>query len=112
MVWENVADIDLFQGLRAPASDRERRYFRRQPHTQQNRLPYLRPSSPGVHGLRWQDRSALMARNDPALGRLLAPAPHVTYLGTLNQRNGGRNWQELGRDHPITSTNTQRACFQ
>lgn len=97
IVWENVADIDLFQGLRAPASARERRAIF---------VGNLTPSkidfsifeaiiAKGVRLALAGPFSIDGTKRDPALTRLLA-SPHVTYLGTLNQQEMaveiGKSW--------------------
>lgn len=97
MVWENVADIELFQSLCAPAARRERRAI------------FVGNLTPGKINFAILEaivskgvRLALAGpfnidgtKRDPALNRLLA-SPLVTYLGTLNQQDMaveiGKSW--------------------
>jgi glycosyltransferase involved in cell wall biosynthesis len=97
LVWENVADIELFQSLSAPPARRERRAI------------FVGNLTPGkinfaiLEGIiRKGVRLALAGpfsidgtKRDPALSRLLA-SPLVTYLGTLNQQEMaaeiGKSW--------------------
>lgn len=97
MVWENVADIDLFQRMSAPVGARERRAIF---------VGNLTPSkidfaifeaiiSKGVRLALAGPVSIDGTKRDPALTRLLA-SPLVTYLGTLNQQEMageiGKSW--------------------
>ena len=97
MVWENVADVDLFQSMRAPVAARQRRAI------------FVGNLTPGkvdfaileaivAKGVRLALAGPFSidgTRRDPALARLLA-SPLVTYLGTLNQQDMaaeiGKSW--------------------
>lgn len=97
LLWENVADIDLFQCMRAPSAARERRAIF---------VGNLTPSkinfaileaivSKGVRLALAGPISIDGTKQDPALTRLLA-SPLVTYLGTLDQHEMageiGKSW--------------------
>lgn len=86
LVWENVADINLFQQMQAPGAARERRAIF---------VGNLTPSKIDfalLEGIVAKGVKLALAgpisidgtKRDPALDRLLA-SPMVTYLGTLDQ---------------------------
>ncbi|NKJ40318.1 glycosyltransferase [Rhizobium sp. SG570] len=97
MVWENVADIDLFQGMRAPVATRERRaiFVGNLTPSKLNFAIFEAIVSKGVRLALAGPFSIDGTKRDPALTRLLA-SPLVTYLGTLNQQEMakeiGRSW--------------------
>jgi teichuronic acid biosynthesis glycosyltransferase TuaH len=97
MVWENVADIDLFQSSRAPTSARERRaiFVGNLTPSKINFAIFEAIVSKGVPLALAGPVSIDGTKRDPALARLLA-SPLVTYLGTLNQQEMageiGKSW--------------------
>lgn len=97
LVWENVADIELFQSRSAPPAKRERRaiFVGNLTPGKINFAILEAIVSKGVQLALAGPFSIDGTKRDPALNRLLA-SPLVTYLGTLNQQDMaaeiGKSW--------------------
>lgn len=97
LLWENVADIDLFQRMRAPASQRERRAIFVGNLTP-SKIDFTILEAIVAKGVRLALAGPFSidgTKSDLALDRLMA-SPLVEYLGTLSQEEMaseiGKSW--------------------